>query len=323
MTKLSIGIPVYNQVNTIAETIEAALQQSIPAFEVVVSDNHSTDGTRKVVDTYKDRVRVIHPPKHLGMAENWNFCAIACQGEWVGLCSGDDLLLPNYVQSMLEGIERDEDAVFVMGGWENLDERTNTISPHYLLSMSEVTKPPKTVKMQLKGPKASFAAFCFKKNAFEKTGGYDTNFFLYQDWILQFDLAKLGSFIKVNQLVARYRISERPELEQRRRPLYVRDMTRYLHSKIWEAPETGVSMKDVEAAAKAFLVYLLNFLHRNEINDLDDDTRKQLQEVAIRVNARQEWGLWASGEWKLVTKKKLPILVRTAFRKLYKIKDLV
>ena len=62
MNTISIGIPVYNQVNTIADAIEAALAQTTSAMEIVVSENHSTDGTAEVVARYKDRIRICTPP---------------------------------------------------------------------------------------------------------------------------------------------------------------------------------------------------------------------------------------------------------------------
>ena len=46
--KLSIGIPTYNQAEYIEKAILSALNQTEPAYEVVVSNNHSTDSTAEV-----------------------------------------------------------------------------------------------------------------------------------------------------------------------------------------------------------------------------------------------------------------------------------
>jgi glycosyltransferase involved in cell wall biosynthesis len=171
MFKLSIGIPVYNQVETIAQTIESILNQTVESFEIVVCENHSTDGTRQIVDLYKDKVKVVRPPVHLGMAANWNYCVYSCNGDWVGLCSGDDLLLPNYSKTMSREIEKFPNAIFFMGGWINNLLDKGIKETRFLMSMGKVTSYPNTVKMLLEKPKASFAAFCFNRDIFNKVGG--------------------------------------------------------------------------------------------------------------------------------------------------------
>ena len=57
--KLSIGIPTYNQAEYIEKAILSALNQTEPAYEVVVSNNHSTDSTAEVLEKYKDKIRII------------------------------------------------------------------------------------------------------------------------------------------------------------------------------------------------------------------------------------------------------------------------
>jgi glycosyltransferase involved in cell wall biosynthesis len=232
MIKLSIGIPVYNQVDTIAETIESILRQTLAPFEIVVSENHSTDGTREVINKYADRLTIVSPPSHLSMAGNRNYCVRMCSGDWVGLCSGDDLLLPNYSKTMSSEIEKFPNAIFFMGGWINNLLDKGIKESRYLMSMGKVTSYPNTVKMLLEGPKASFAAFCFNRDIFDKVGGYDESFHLIQDWILQFDMAFIGNFIRVDELVAEYRITNRGELEKKRVKLFIDDFIQFLLVKL-------------------------------------------------------------------------------------------
>lgn len=252
MSSLSIGIPVYNQVDTIEATILSILNQNVVPFEIVVCENHSTDGTREIVDKYADRVRIETPPTHLGMAANWNYCVSKCNGDWVGLCSGDDLLLPNYYKLMIKEIATHPDAVFVMGGWVNNYKDKNIREEKYLMSMGKVTMPPNTIKMLLEGPKASFAAFTFKKSTFQAVNGYDESFFLIQDWMLQFDMAFKGSFIRLDALVAEYSIISRPKLDTARDLVWVLDFIRFITTKIDKAVDS-VSINRVRRAKQIIL----------------------------------------------------------------------
>ena len=249
------------------------------------------------------------------MAANWNFCVRACEGEWVGLCSGDDLLLPNYVDSLWEGTKRDAACVFVMGGWETFDSITGSVRPHPLLSMGPVTRFPKTVQMLLRGPKASFAAFCFRRRAYEQVGGYNEQYHYLQDWILQFDLAKQGSFSKVDKLVARYNITVRPDLEEYRKPFYIEDRIQYLTTKIWEALDCGVAPAYVKSSAKYILFDTLRFVRLHALS-LDAQTEAKLHEVACRVGVTRQWNRWKAGTWIPSESAWLTGWLRSAARKL-------
>lgn len=317
VSNISIGIPVYNQVGTIASTIESVLNQKNSPYEIIISENHSTDGTREIVESYSDRVKIVRPPKHLSMSENWDFCVKSCTGEWIGLISGDDNLLPNYIQSMQRGISSNLDAVFIMAGWQIVNTYSNTTVSKFLLSMSNITSPPETTKMLLAGPKASFAAFCFKKNMYLEIGGYDQNFQLIQDWILQFDLSFKGSFIKIDDLVAQYYENERPELETKRLPLYINDFLLFLNAKIWRAESVGIPTKEIKKNGRIVLVKLLNRIIVQKYKCTDDEL-KQIQSVSVRFDSLDIYNKWIHNLDKIIyldsyIKRKLFFLLRKTF----------
>ena len=53
--RLSIGLPVYNGENFVAESLEALLGQSYEDFELIISDNASTDGTARICQHYEKK----------------------------------------------------------------------------------------------------------------------------------------------------------------------------------------------------------------------------------------------------------------------------
>jgi len=275
MSPLSIGVPVYNQVTTIRQTIAGILAQSLAPLEIVVSENHSTDGTLDALREFGNAIKIVQPPEHCTIAANWNHCVRSCSGTWVGLCSGDDILLPNYVTEVTHAISSHKDAVFVMGGWEILNESTGKIESHYLLSMSKITKPPKTIEMNLAGPKAAFAAFAFKREAFDRIGGYRENYQTFPDYVLQFDLAPLGDFIKIDKCIARYRSSQiRPSLERERGARLLKERIHFAGKTIWNALEHGVPHLQVKKAAVIHLKQLTEYIKRTDFKpDLEQQAK--------------------------------------------------
>ena len=72
---ISIGVPVYNGENYLAATLDSILAQSFSDFELIVSDNASTDGTEDVCRNYQardTRIRYYRNPTNIGAAKNHN-----------------------------------------------------------------------------------------------------------------------------------------------------------------------------------------------------------------------------------------------------------
>ena len=100
--KLSVSIVTYQEVDYIRQTLDSVLQQKTDfAFEVVVGDDASTDGTREILEDIRaqwpDQVRLLLPEKNYGDFGLSNFMATldACRGEYVAFLDGDDFWTSN------------------------------------------------------------------------------------------------------------------------------------------------------------------------------------------------------------------------------------
>ncbi len=113
--RVSIGLPVYNGANYLAKAIESVLCQSFDDFELIISDNASTDETANICRRYaaKDtRVRYMRQPDNFGAAPNFNAAFVAASGEYFRWHAHDDLLEPKYLERCVEALDRHADAVF-------------------------------------------------------------------------------------------------------------------------------------------------------------------------------------------------------------------
>ena len=92
--RLSIGLPVYNGEDYLAESLEALLGQTYEDFELIISDNASTDGTTDICRRYArqdSRIRYFRQSRNLGCNPNHNFVIEQARGELFKLASDDDL----------------------------------------------------------------------------------------------------------------------------------------------------------------------------------------------------------------------------------------
>lgn len=100
---VSILIPTYNRESYISECIESALAQDFAAFEVIVVDNASVDGTWEICQHYARtdiRVRVFRNDENIGPVRNWIRCAEEAKGKYCKVLFSDDVLEPQCLAEM-------------------------------------------------------------------------------------------------------------------------------------------------------------------------------------------------------------------------------
>lgn len=91
--KVSVIIPTYNYARYLPAAIESVLAQDFSDFELLVSDDASTDDTASILAEYATRdprLRVVVQPRNLGMVPHWNWCLQQARGEYVKFMFGDD-----------------------------------------------------------------------------------------------------------------------------------------------------------------------------------------------------------------------------------------
>ena len=91
----SIVIPTRNRAHLVQHAIQSLLGQEFDDYELIVSDNCSTDNTAEVVNALgKGRARYVRPPRTLSMPDHWEFAFGQAQGRYIGYLCDDDALVP-------------------------------------------------------------------------------------------------------------------------------------------------------------------------------------------------------------------------------------
>jgi glycosyltransferase involved in cell wall biosynthesis len=104
---ISVALPVYNGANFLREAVESVLAQDFGDFELVVSDNASTDDIPTILADYArrdSRLRVSRSDTLLPQADNVNRAMSLCNTEWVKLFCHDDLMAPNCLRTIVDAI---------------------------------------------------------------------------------------------------------------------------------------------------------------------------------------------------------------------------
>jgi len=123
---VSIIVPMYNVEKYIKETIDCVLAQTYPHWELLLVEDCSADGTRKLVSGYRQRledsrINIIYEEKNAGAASARNHGLAAAKGRYIAYLDGDDLWMPDKLEKQL-AFMKEKDAAFSFTGYEFADE---------------------------------------------------------------------------------------------------------------------------------------------------------------------------------------------------------
>lgn len=115
--KLTVCVVTYNQRDYIAECLQSLVDQVTTFdYEVIVSDDCSTDETSSIVAGFAERhpdiVRHIRPERNLGPFRNFTFVHRLAKGTYVAHVDGDDFVLPGKLQTQVDILDANPDVSF-------------------------------------------------------------------------------------------------------------------------------------------------------------------------------------------------------------------
>lgn len=132
--RVSVGLPVWNGEKYLGLALDSILQQDYTDFELIISDNASTDATQNICREYaaKDpRIRYYRNDKNIGASGNFNRVFELAQGEFFHWAAHDDVNLPGLLRRCIEVIDQaPATVVLVAPKSETVDENGNITDIH-------------------------------------------------------------------------------------------------------------------------------------------------------------------------------------------------
>jgi|TARA_B100001105_G_C22321088_1_gene412571 glycosyltransferase involved in cell wall biosynthesis len=115
---VSIGLPVYNGEDFLKYALDSLLSQTFRDFELIISDNASTDNTPKICQEYvlrDKRIRYIRQNNNMGALWNFNFVLKQSNKEYFIWVSSDDKLHPEFLEKNIDILEKNKNVVCSIG----------------------------------------------------------------------------------------------------------------------------------------------------------------------------------------------------------------
>lgn len=141
---VSIGLPVYNGEKYLRQAIDSILAQTYPDFELIVSDNASTDRTQDICQKYAaqdKRIQYFRNEKNIGAAPNFNRSFKLSSGEYFKWMAHDDIIAPEFLSRCVEILDQHPAVVLCFPKSKIIDEQGKVLGEHVYKSDTTSSKP--------------------------------------------------------------------------------------------------------------------------------------------------------------------------------------
>jgi glycosyltransferase involved in cell wall biosynthesis len=143
--RVSIGMPVFQGGNYMRQAIDSILAQTYEDFELIVSDNASTDDTGDIVRSYAardQRVRYHRQEQNVGSTRNYNRAFELATGEYFRWAAHDDLLAPECLAKCVEVLDRDPGVVLCQAQARVIDEQGRVVAEDVPVMRTDAPRAP-------------------------------------------------------------------------------------------------------------------------------------------------------------------------------------
>lgn len=209
--KISIALCTFNGEKYLRDQLDSLFNQTLKPFEIVISDDLSTDDTLNILNEYKDkdssiRVRILDNQFKRGVFSNFPYVISKCEGDIIFTCDQDDYWLPTKLEKHMKLHDSNLNTVLV---YSNADVVLNTID-HFLYPLWDRSVIEDNENGQasfkslvIKGRSIAGCCMSFKKTFVSKLYPFPSNIY-HDDWIAT-NACLIGKIQGINESLIKYR----------------------------------------------------------------------------------------------------------------------
>ncbi|MDF3015351.1 MAG: putative glycosyl transferase [Thermomicrobiales bacterium] len=128
---MSIGLPVFNGADYVAEAIASILRQTYQDFELLIQDNASTDRTEEICQEFArrdSRVSYVRNPENVGAISNYNLVFERARGRYFKWAAHDDVCAPTFFERCVEVLDAEPSVVLCSGQTRLINDDGSPVS---------------------------------------------------------------------------------------------------------------------------------------------------------------------------------------------------
>jgi len=195
MTRVSIVIPTFNRIALIGDTIKSLLNQTLSPSEIIIVDDHSTDGTSDYLKSmFGDRVMVVtNEGKGPGAARNTGLKIAS--GHYIKFFDSDDLMTANTLEQQVKVLQSsDKGCVYSPYFFAyQLDDMNWNVLNDTIIQERSFPAQKTLCEWMLRGLFIVIPSFLFKREFLNKVGMWRSDIYTYEDWDYLWRIGQLDS----------------------------------------------------------------------------------------------------------------------------------
>ena len=204
--KISVLMTIYNHQNYLKNSIISILNQNYSNWELIAIDNGSTDKSRKVLKSFKDkRIKKIFLKKNIGRTNCLNYGLDFCKGEFVAIQDSDDVALRGRLKKQFKYFDKFKNLSLVSSNFQIIDER-NKIKKKKYMNYKNINYRDLIFKNII-----AHSTVMYRKNLIPKIGKYPKRFLYAQDYAFYLKVFKNYKIYISNENVLKARIHSNSE----------------------------------------------------------------------------------------------------------------
>jgi len=205
---VSVGLAVYNGENYLRQSIESILDQTFDDYELIISDNCSSDGTEAIcreMSAKSDKIRYFRQSENLGAAGNFEFTFQQSRAKYFKWHCHDDYVFPQYLEKCVARLEAEPDAVLCQSHIALVDAKGD-VKAVYAHEVFDTTDPDPVKRFagRLRNVRCAEVFGVMPRHVLEKTERLGP--FISHDRCLLAQLTLMGRFLVVPEPLFAFRV---------------------------------------------------------------------------------------------------------------------
>ncbi len=209
---VSIVVCTRNRSDMLRETMKTIRSQRYRPVEIVVVDDGSTDDTKEVLAEFGNDINYFHQDRK-GIAEARSVGCRRARGEFIAFQDDDDLMPPDRIDDLLDGMRQHPEAVLAVGDWELIDPDGRDTGKRSRFGVTSLKGEPvviedgyRAVLWPLVTPLPHTTLF--RRSDAQRVGWFDAERFFHacSDTDFFARLGRLGPVVYVPKIVSYYRM---------------------------------------------------------------------------------------------------------------------
>jgi glycosyltransferase involved in cell wall biosynthesis len=207
--RVSVIMAVYNEERFLVESVESVLAQSFGDFELIISDDGSSDDTpaiaRGLAERDPGRIRTIHGEQNQGKPFALNRALAIRRGELIAWLDGDDVMLPQKLERQVRALDADPEAVGCSHDAEMFDSDSGRVIGRFSTVANGRPLRSGGIEMWFDPTYKMLPSATMVRASACPPGGFDERLRFTNDWLFDIEVFRQGRCVAIDDVLVRYR----------------------------------------------------------------------------------------------------------------------